>query len=512
MKTSPKTKAKSYIGSLLFPILYTLILFLVASGIYFYANGYRLDIFKQEITQNGVITVESSPFGADVYVNEKLVGKTPKSTSVKIGTYHITVKRDGYYNWEKDIDILEGKSTPIFPWLIKQDPKYTTLWTSAGTIEKYWVNENNDHLLFLTKETNGYTLWEYTLNPALWDFTTNPSEILKLDSNNIDITLSPSGLQALLNVTSGTTSQYYILNTQVLSQFASLKALSLDPAKAYKIAWSNDNNYLVLDSVSGIYSYDIKINQITTLVEKLVSQEYIWTTDEQGFFYIVEPAKDQLEGTYAYNLKQMNLNGTNSKYIISNFYFFKTDKYLKQYRNNGFTYSEFSSSPESTFSAGEITYINVNQQAQGVYIKTSLATYWFNIQTQKFMMISAYPTEFIAFNEDRERLIFRDDNQIGIFTFDKTEGDHTVNIGSKKIKNIANISKASSFKWLTDSLNITYFQEGIIYIADVDGDNKTYITKSENLLTFLIRSSNNTLLTFTNDEAGKLSITELEIH
>jgi len=512
MKTSPKTKVKSHIGSILYPILYTLMLFLVACAIYFYANGYRLDIFKQEITQNGVITVETSPFGADIYVNEKLVGKTPKSTSVEIGTYHITVKKDGYYNWEKDIDILEGKSTPIFPWLIKQDPKYTTLWTSTGTIEKYWVNENNDRLLFLTKEADGYTLWEYTLNPALWDFTTNPSEILRLDNNNIDITLSPSGLQALLEITEDTTSRYYILNTQALSQFSSLKALSIDTEKSYEISWSNDNSYLMLDSVNGVYSYDIKSNQVTTLVEKLISQEYIWTTDEQGFFYIVEPIKDQAESAYTYNLKQMNLNATNPQFIINNFYFSSTDEYIKQYRNNGFTYSEFSSSPESTFSAGEVKYIHVNQQAQGVYIQTSLATYWFNIQTQKFMMISAYPAQFITFNEDHERLIFKDETQIGVFTFDKTEGDHTVNIGSKKIKNIADISKTSSLNWLTDSLNISYLQDEIIYITDVDGDNKSYIAKPSNLLSFLIRNSNNTLLTFTKDEENKFSITQLEIH
>jgi len=512
MKTSPKTKVKPHIGSVLYPILYTLILFLVASGIYFYANGYRLDIFKQEITQNGVITVESSPFGADVYVDEKLVGKTPKSTSVKIGSYHMTVKKDGYFNWEKDIDILEGKSTPIFPWLIKQNPKYTTLWTSTGTIEKYWINKEYNHTIFLTKEIEGYVLWEYTLNPALWDFSSNPSEILKLDSNDVDITVSPSGLQAILKTTENSTSQYYILNTQVLSQFSNLKALSIDPTKAYEITWANDNSYLILESIDGIYSYDIKANQITTLVEKLASQEYIWTTDEQGFFYIVEPSQTQLTDLYSYNLKQTNLNGSNPKYIIENFYFYKTDKYLKQYREDGFTYAEFASSPEGTFSAGAITDVNVNQQAQGVYIKTSLATYWFNIQTQKFMMISAYPAEFVQFNQDHERLIFTDDNQLGIFTFAKTEGDHTVNIGSKEVKNIADISQSSSYKWLTDSLNITYLHEGIIYISDVDGDNKTYITKPSNLLDFLIRNSNNTLLTFTKDEENKLSITELEIH
>ncbi|MBU1119673.1 PEGA domain-containing protein [Patescibacteria group bacterium] len=512
MKTSPKTKVKSHIGSILYPILYTLILFLVASSIYFYANGYRLDLFKQEITQTGVVTVESSPFGADIHVDQKLVGRTPKSTSLEIGTYHITVEKEGYYNWEKDVEIVEGKSTPIFPWLIKQDPKHITLWTSTGTIEKYWVNKEEDHIVFLTKETQGYSLWEYTLNPALWDFSPNPSEILKLESNNIEITLSPSGLQALLKVTSETTSQYYLLNTQVLSQFSTLKALDIDSTKKYKISWANDNNYLVLDSTSGIYSYDLKLNQTNTFVEKLVSQKYIWTTDEQGFFYIVEPSKDQTDNVYTYNLKQMDLLGNNATYLISNFYFRKADEYILQYRENGFTYSEFSSSPESTYSAGEITGIKVNQKAQGVYIQTSLATYWFNIQTQKFMMLSAYPATFIEFNEDHERLIFRDENQISVFTFDKTEGDHTVNIGSKEIKNIADISKTSDLHWLTDSLDITYLQEGAIYITDVDGDNKVNIAQPDNLLTFLIRNSNNTLLTFTKDEANKLSITELEIH
>lgn len=512
MKSSSKTTVKSHIGSILYPILYTLILFLVASLIYFYANGYRLDIFKQEITQNGVINIESSPALADIYIDEKLIGKTPKSTSVKIGTYHITIKKEGYNNWEKDLEIVEGKSTPMFPWLIKQNPQSTTLWTSVGTIEKYWINKNNDHLIFLTKELEGYTLWEYTLNPALWDFSTNPSEILKLDSNNVDVTLSPSGLQALLKITSDTTSQYYILNTQILSQLNSLKALNFNKTEVYDISWSNDNNFLILESTNGIYAYDIKLNTVNTLSTKVVSQKYIWTTDEQGFFYMVEPSMDQFENLYAYNLKQIALNGANTKYIINNFYFRTTDEYISQYREKGFVYSEFSSSPEGTFSAGEITYINVNQQAQGVYIQTSLATYWFNIQTQKFMMISSYPATFIAFNEDKERLIFKDENQIGIFTFDKTEGDHTVNIGAKSVKNIADVSKVSNINWLTDSLNITYLQEDVIYIADVDGDNKSYIKKPDSLLSFLIRNSNNTLLTFTRDEENKLSITELEIH
>lgn len=512
MKPSSKTTVKSHIGSILYPILYTLFLFLIATVIYFYANGYRFNIFNREFTQTGVIGVDSTPAGAEIYVDDKLIGKTPKSASLEIGSYHVTVKKEGYYNWVKDTEVVEGKSTPLYPWLIKQNPVNTVVWTSAGTVEKYWVNAEKNHILFLTKEEKGYTLWEYTLNPALWDFSPNPSTILQLENNNVDISMSPNGQQAILTITTGTTSQHYLINTQILSVLSNLKPLNIDSTKTYTISWSKDNSYLLLDSAEGIFSYNITLNQITTLLSKVSTQKYIWTTDEQGFFYVIEPSQVILDSAYSYRLKQIELNGTNAKYIIDNFYFQKTDQYIKQYRESGFPFSEFFSSPESTLSAGEVSSISVNQEAQGAYINTTLATYWFNIRTQKFILVSAYPSTLVEFNPNHQSLIFQDPNQIAVFTFDKVEGDHTVSIGSKIIKNIVDIGKTSNIHWLSNALNITYLEDSMIYIADNNGDNKSYITKPTNLLSFLMRDSKNTLLTFTKDESNKLLITEFEIH
>ena len=232
---TPPKKTKIHIGSMLFPILYTLLLFLVAAIIYLYANGYRLDIFNKALIQSGVLGIESSPISADIYIDDELIGKTPKSTSLEVGTYRTTLKLDGYYDWSKEVEIVEGKSTPIYPWLIKSNPVATTKWTSSGTLEKYWVSPYFSHTLILTKEANSYILWEHTLNPALWDFSSNPSVVLELDTNNIDITMSPSGQLALLKITSDSTSQYYIIDTNSQQKLSELKPLTLNPQTTYTI-------------------------------------------------------------------------------------------------------------------------------------------------------------------------------------------------------------------------------------------------------------------------------------
>lgn len=510
---TPPKKAKIHVGSMLFPILYTLLLFLVAAVIYLYSNGYRLDIFNKALIQSGVLGVESSPIAADIYIDDKLIGKAPKSTSLEIGTYRTTLKMDGYYDWSKEVEIVEGKSTPIYPWLIKNNPESNTKWTSSGTFEKYWVSPYFSHALILTKEDSSYTLWEYTLNPALWDFSSNPSVVLELDTSSIDIVMSPSGQFALLKIIADSTSQYYILDTNSQQNLTDLKPLVLDPKITYTtISWANNNTYLILESADKIFAYNTKLNTSIVLFNKIDSTKYTWATDDQGFFYIVEDVTTADNGFYAYRLKQIQLDGANSKYIIDNFYFSKAEEYITGYRINGFSSVEFTSAPESTLSAGSIDFIEVNQKAQGVYMRTSMATYWYNIETQKFMMISPYPTTLIAFNPNSRELLFQDANQIGVYTFDKTEGDHTVAIGTKSVKNITDISKIQNLRWLPNTYNIIYSEEGRIFVADRDGENKSFIAQPDKLLTFLFRDSQGSVLTFTSDDQGRIIVSEYDIH
>jgi len=57
------------------------------------------------------LTLTSSPVGADLYVEGKLVGKTPQSYQVLQGIRQIQLRNKGYKTWDKEITVTAG--TPI---------------------------------------------------------------------------------------------------------------------------------------------------------------------------------------------------------------------------------------------------------------------------------------------------------------------------------------------------------------------------------------------------------------
>ncbi|WOF17365.1 PEGA domain-containing protein [Methanoplanus sp. FWC-SCC4] len=57
----------------------------------------------------GSISVTSNPSGAYVSVNAKIVGQTPYViTGLSSGGHEIEVSKNGYYNWKKSVNVVEG--------------------------------------------------------------------------------------------------------------------------------------------------------------------------------------------------------------------------------------------------------------------------------------------------------------------------------------------------------------------------------------------------------------------
>ena len=62
----------------------------------------------------GAISVTSNPAGADILMNEKLMGVTPAElTELKDGTYTISLKKDGYEEWKDTVTVKAGKTVLI---------------------------------------------------------------------------------------------------------------------------------------------------------------------------------------------------------------------------------------------------------------------------------------------------------------------------------------------------------------------------------------------------------------
>ena len=101
-------KIKLYIGYLLVAIAISL-----GALVLLFANaGYRVD-GSGNITQNGLVFVNSHPGGANIYIEGlhnkyKTQGKTDTKFELREGSYKVTLQKEGYRSWQREINIEGG--------------------------------------------------------------------------------------------------------------------------------------------------------------------------------------------------------------------------------------------------------------------------------------------------------------------------------------------------------------------------------------------------------------------
>jgi hypothetical protein len=497
--------------------------------VYLYANGWRLDPFNQQVIKTGVITVESDPFLATVYIDGVSKGRTPRSTSLPVGTYDVSVYRNGYREWRKQVNVKEEVSTPVFPWLIKEEIEKTNIYTTEDKrFVNSWINENHDHVLILLSTYNQdtqsylYELLRYDVNTTFWDLSPNPKVVLTFETTvqpEIAIDLSPGGILGVLKYTENEITTNYLLNTSKAMDLKDLSTLNISPFEKYTMSWSRNNQYLMFESTSDLISFNLEKQTRYLLLRKIEDKKYIWSTDEQGYFYLVEPNEDiNNEQVFAYKLIQEEMDGSNLKTLIADLFFQKNIDYLTKYKEEKELgkYAPFTNSTISTKSVGEIKNIRVNQIAQGIYIQTENASYWYNIKTKKYNLISPYTSELVQFSTDNKKLIYKDSTKYGVFTFTKENGNPTIEIGSKTIKELSTAEgKVSNVRWLSNSLYISFIEDNNLYISDQDGDNKTVVLEDISKFKHLgINSSRDRIFTVSTEQTEKevLNIDRYNIH
>ncbi|MCK9416448.1 MAG: PEGA domain-containing protein [Candidatus Dojkabacteria bacterium] len=512
-----KKKSKNLI-SILTSIFVTLAVYTGALAIFLYVQGWRFDFIDRSIKQVGVLTIESSPTGANIYVNDIAKGRTNKSMTLDVGTYDVLISKDGYYDWKKSIKILEEKSTPIFPYLVKTKFESKNIFDSTLILEKYWADKSNNRLSLLLKGENSYEIVHYNINSGFWTLNSAPITILtipidlEIPISNIDLQLSPSGEMAILEIVTQQSSNKYVIPTTIVSNYTSLieSPLSLTEFQNYELTWAENEKYLILESEKDVISYNISKNTKQLLLRKIDDLD-IWSTDKEGYFYIFRHLDNIDEDILKYTLKQYNLDGSSEIEIIPTVFFQNNLKYLENYRKTDFVFGYFSNSPESTQTMGQITEFAVNQESGGVFIKTTQASYWYDSTIGKYITASPYPADLLEFSGDGDKLLLKTATEYAIFTFDKEEGDHTVTIGTQDIANI-NIDLIKKINWLSNSSYLQFEENDFIYISDIDGDNKTPLLSNQDILYWTVTSSRNNLVILTNSQEEGLKITSYTIH
>ncbi|MCA9390371.1 PEGA domain-containing protein [candidate division WWE3 bacterium] len=110
-------------------VLLTLILLLTAStAVMFFARGYQFDVNDRNLKQTGILSLNSTPTGALIYINDVPQDVTDNSiTGLKEATYTVRLEKSGYHTWTKDVQIVSGEVNQVHALLISSFPEIKPL-------------------------------------------------------------------------------------------------------------------------------------------------------------------------------------------------------------------------------------------------------------------------------------------------------------------------------------------------------------------------------------------------
>ncbi len=134
-----------------------------------YAMGYSFDWQKMTLTQTGGFYFKSSPANAEILIDGQNDKTTPRLISRLLPkTYSVTVTKDGFYPWKKDLEVapklvtearniilfpktlspelvLSNATTSIQDWLASpEDKKNQLLAQNIASSSAGWLNKGND--------------------------------------------------------------------------------------------------------------------------------------------------------------------------------------------------------------------------------------------------------------------------------------------------------------------------------------------------------------------------------
>lgn len=117
----------------------------IAVGLLAYSAGYRFDKQTGTIVETSAIAIHTTPRQANVILNgETQSSTTPFIETLSPGEYTITVQKDGYNTWQKQMTIAPGESLlfPEITLLADSEPKAISV-SAASTAKDSVVRELN---------------------------------------------------------------------------------------------------------------------------------------------------------------------------------------------------------------------------------------------------------------------------------------------------------------------------------------------------------------------------------
>ena len=253
---------------------FLIIFLLMAPAIVLYSQGYRIDIENKKITQTGGLFLKILPKQVEVYLD----GKLSKKTDFFFGSvlvenllpqkYKIEVKKEGFYLWEKTLEIkekqvTEAKNIILFP----EDPEFTALFTG---VENFWFSSDQKKIVLRENNQNIWSLKLYEIEKKVKTHLIDETNISGRGADLISLEFSPDAKKISLEAGVAEQLRYYEIDLDktpvVLTRKEAPPLPSENTLALLKLGGGNEVYYL--DAFGYLYKTDSsfetkeKINEI----------------------------------------------------------------------------------------------------------------------------------------------------------------------------------------------------------------------------------------------------------
>jgi hypothetical protein len=176
-----------------------------------FVQGRTVDPSTGKVVQTGVLSINSQPTGAAIYINDRLQSATNQNISfLKTGTYKVELRKPGYIPWSKNISVDDEKVTKIDAILWPAIPGPAPI-TNTGILNPK-LSPSKDKIAYAIKysEEDKAGLWVLDTNKraVFNNITTEFIQITRntpnLDYSKAELIWSPNNTQILATLTDAT--------------------------------------------------------------------------------------------------------------------------------------------------------------------------------------------------------------------------------------------------------------------------------------------------------------------
>lgn len=371
-----------------------LILFLIAAPItVFYSLGWRFDWETKKIVQTGIFYFKIWPKSSQIYINGELKKKTDIFFDSALidnllpGKYDVEIKKDGYYDWRKNLSVEKRQATEIKN--IVLIPEACPLNIVAGNIEDFFFSPDNKKIVLKEIGTAGkenkWGLKLYEFKNGLKSHIVDETDFSKTKVDLLDLKFSLDSQKILLQLGLKENISYYLLG------------INDSPATITKLDFVNAAEKLYFHPQDAN-----KLFMVQTIEEEKSSNRKTTTLNE------VDISNKEILPPLLKNIITLSAAENNIYYLDDSGSVFKTD--LSGKNKEKLNITDFPYKKETDY--------ELIISKEYIFLKEMANLYFLNQENRDFQKIFDSLKNY-KFSPDNKKMAYYSDNEIRVLFLEK---------------------------------------------------------------------------------------------